>query len=75
LKIDPSTNTTTLVGGDLEGEWGKWNGGFDGENGFIYRVPYNAKSVLKLNIQSYFTQLVPMDSLDTYLSFSGLCDK
>jgi len=72
LKIDPSanaTNPTALVGEDLgPGGWqfyagvgnggGKWRGGVVGNDGIIYGVPYDAKSILSFNTTSEKTQLI-----------------
>ena len=52
LKIDPSTNTTTLIGDDLGEGRAKWSGSRDGKNGCIYGVPCRAKAVLKLNTKT-----------------------
>ena len=49
LKIDPRTDTCTLVGPALPGRW-KWYGGVIGKpDGAIYAVPHDAAHVLRIH--------------------------
>jgi len=49
LKIDPKTDTCTLVGPELPGRW-KWYGGVVGkQDGAIYGIPHDAANVLRIH--------------------------
>ena len=62
LKIDPSTDQTTLVGQIYEGDF-KWYNGF-AHGDFIYGIPYNAQQFLKYNIITETSELVGGDIID-----------
>jgi hypothetical protein len=52
LKVDPTTDTCSLVGPKLEGRW-KWYGGLTGDvDGAIYGTPHNSPSVLRITPSS-----------------------
>lgn len=49
LKVDPHTDTCTLVGPELPGRW-KWYGGVIGkQDGAIYGIPHDAAHVLRIH--------------------------
>jgi hypothetical protein len=48
LKIDPETDTCSLVGPTLDGKY-KWYGGVVGQqDGAIYGIPHNSRSILRI---------------------------
>jgi hypothetical protein len=54
LKIDPATDTCTLVGPELPGRY-KWYGGVVGNDGAIYGIPHNSSSVLRIHPETGVT--------------------
>ena len=49
LKIDPASDTCTLVGPELPGRW-KWYGGVIGkQDGAIYGIPHDAANILRIH--------------------------
>jgi streptogramin lyase len=50
---------TTLIGDEIEG-WEKWSSFVDGEDGFFYGIPYNARRVVKFNpLDKSLTEIGP----------------
>ena len=69
LKIDPSINKTTLVGGEYVGMW-KWSNGF-AHGDFVYGIQLFASHFFKYNIETETSELVGDDFADDYKWMSG----
>jgi hypothetical protein len=69
LELNPTTNTTQLVGSVYSGST-KWSGGVLAPNGKIYFAPYKVSQILELNPTTNTTQLVG-SVYSGYLKWSG----
>jgi len=58
LRMDPSSQSTVLVGDDLGNTRFQWWGGVLGADGIVYGVPANADSILSYNTTSEKTKLI-----------------
>ena len=58
LEIDPSTDSTALIGTTYASGGAKWHGCILAPNGCIYCAPFNATQVLKINPLTGVTSLI-----------------
>uniref|UniRef100_A0A7S4Q9U4 DUF6923 domain-containing protein n=1 Tax=Alexandrium monilatum TaxID=311494 RepID=A0A7S4Q9U4_9DINO len=57
LKIVPSTQEVTTIGGPFKGQW-KWHGGVLAGDGRIYGIPCNAEAVLRITPSTGAVELI-----------------
>jgi len=60
LQINIESQTTYLVGPDLGDDWDKWSGFVEGEDGFLYGMPFNSAKLLRFDPINHTATLIPL---------------
>jgi len=60
LQINIESQTTNLVGPDLGDDLNKWSGFVEGEDGFLYGIPYDSEKLLRFDPINHTATLIPI---------------